>query len=116
MIFIWTNEGGGPLQYAGLFLFALQFLLPQVMNVYNITMEIEHAHKIPLAAVTCAFLLVVTAIIIWVVFDWEWNNSNENADGSSSNNTTTSSAPAGSATNPVIIDDDENETSTNNNA
>ncbi|KAL7455119.1 hypothetical protein ACHAWC_006688, partial [Mediolabrus comicus] len=124
MIFIWTNnEGGGPLQYAGLFLFALQFLLPQVMDVYNLTMEIEHAHKIPLAAVTCAFLLVVTAIIIWVVFDWEWNTSNENADGHSATAATTttttsssSSAPAGSATNPVIIDDDENETSTNNNS
>lgn len=99
------------------------------MNVYNITMEIENAHKIPLAAVTCVFLLVVTAIIIWVVFDWEWNNSNENADSSSNSNNSagqhsataaatasSSSAPAGSAANPVIIDDDENETATNNNA
>lgn len=84
------------------------------MNVYNITMEIEHAHKIPLAAVTCAFLLVVTAIIIWVVFDWEWNNSNENDNSAGQHSAT--SAPAGSATNPVIIDDDENETSTTNNA
>ncbi len=95
------------------------------MEVYNLTMEIEHAHKIPLAAVTCAFLLVVTAIIIWVVFDWEWNNSNENDNSAGQHSATaatttttssSSSAPAGSAANPVIIDDDENETSKNNNS
>jgi hypothetical protein len=116
MIFVWSNDGG-PLQYAGLCLFALQFLLPQLMNVYNITMEIQYQHQIPLAAVTFAFFLMVTATIVAIwMFAFNINDSihaEEEEEGEGGNNTTTttlpSEAPLGSAANPVVVDDDDDE-------
>mmetsp|Transcript_19503 Transcript_19503/g.31964 ORF Transcript_19503/g.31964 Transcript_19503/m.31964 type:complete len:366 (+) Transcript_19503:90-1187(+) len=119
MIFIWSNDGG-PLQYAGLCLFALQFLLPQITNVYNLTMEIDQTHNIPLAAVSMAFLLVVIAAFgaVWMfAFNVTDNDGvNHNNSGANGNDTATE-APLGSAANPVVVDDvdDDNGHATNNN-
>ena len=79
MIFIWSNDGG-PLQYVGLCLFALQFLLPQLTNVYNLTMEIQYTHNIPLAAVSMTFLVVVIAIFGVVVWMNNFNVIGDNYD------------------------------------
>eukprot|EP00985_Skeletonema_marinoi_P020693 scaffold12368_cov149-Skeletonema_marinoi.AAC.4 len=127
MIFIWSNDGG-PLQHAGLCLFALQFLLPQIMNVYNITMEIQYQHQIPLAAVSLAFMVVVVLTVgaVWM-FAFHGNDDDDDGDGGVTNNSSNAAtdasahehAPLGSAANPVVVDDDgddPNDTTNNNNS
>lgn len=124
MIFIWSNDGG-PLQHAGLCLFALQFLLPQIMNVYNITMEIQYQHQIPLAAVSLAFMVVVVLTVgaVWMfAFTGNDDDGDDGGVGVNNNNATDTTAhhehaPLGSAANPVVVDDDDDDPNdaTNNN-
>lgn len=126
MIFIWTNNGGfgggggGPLQYAGLLLFLLQFILPQVINVYNdVVISSSDNNNISAGAMDITFALLMVAVVaiaVWVVFGWESNSDIENggdaAAGAAVNNTaapSTTTAPVGSPENPVVIDDDENQ-------
>lgn len=97
------------------------------MNVYNITMEIQYQHQIPLVAVTFAFLLIVTASIVAIwLFAFNINDNNidggVNEEGNINNGTTTittssatAEAPLGSAGNPVVVDDDDDENETTNN-
>lgn len=138
MIFIWSNDGG-PLQYAGLCLFALQFLLPQIMNVYSTTLELQYHYNIPIISVTVAFIFIIVAIaavMVWMIgsdhVGVDEANGNSDArnhhpnynraatNNANSNNNNNSDAPLGSASNPIVVDDDDDEdtnnTRNNNNA
>lgn len=93
------------------------------MNMYNITMEIQYQHQIPLAAVSLAFLMVVLATFgaVWIFAfggfdDDEEEGGGENNVGTNDNNAATAAeAPLGSAANPVVVDDDDDEHDTTNN-
>jgi len=88
------------------------------MNMYNITMEIQYQHQIPLAAVSLAFFMVVLATFgaVWIfVFS---GLDEEDGGGGNNQNATAAEAPLGSAANPVVVDDDdehEHETTNNQN-
>ncbi len=91
------------------------------MNMYNITMEIQYQHQIPLAAVSLAFFMVVLATFgaVWIfVFSGLDDDEDDEGVGGDNQNATAAEAPLGSAANPVVVDDDdddEHETTNNQN-
>lgn len=78
MILIWSGEGG-PLQYLGLFIFALQFFAPQL---FRFTLEIQHGIENgsiqlvggpsfeTIAWIGCSLAMAIFFAGLWVVWDW----------------------------------------------
>ncbi|KAL9183444.1 hypothetical protein ACHAXT_004300 [Thalassiosira profunda] len=127
MILIWSGDGG-PLQLAGMALFALQFLAPNLLR-FTIDLHdgtVEFGSFPPLLWVACS--LVVAAFMggLWVFWDWQRQMEggpavaagNEGAAGTAAPSANNDGAPApqnaageaaapapdGSAANPVVID------------
>lgn len=111
MILIWTADGG-PLQYAGLVFFLIQFAAPQLLSFsirHDGTIELSHGLLI---ACGLAFVLMVFCILKYAQFIGEWigdqvsqqQSVGVDAGGNSSRDT---AAGVGTREDPIVIDDDD---------
>ena len=101
MIFVWSSEGG-PLQYAGLALFALQFLLPQILPG-GTTVEIRkgvHA-EVPFGLIAYVFVFMIGLLwIAWHCFtSWQTNPIIPPVNSTSENDSAPYAARDGSTNN-----------------
>jgi len=119
MIFIWSGEGG-PLQYAGLFLFLLQFIGPHLYHLANelSTLNADDGNGLHrggnnpvvfsnshLAFAVGFFLFNICGSLLLVWFPTSGVEEDNDVAGGAAG-AAAEEAPSGSPANPIVIDDD----------